>query len=501
MTHRSQTALGSTRLVLTFVTTVMVSAIGARPALAQCQTGVGLFDYTPHRLDGEAEYLAMELSGALRAPDDEYNRIHRDLGLIRSAVPAVNIVQFHGAYAPDQMFVRLEIDLSQDGFDQLNAFYQVIDDREYTIVPGLHVLTFCDTLNIPALAPEYEVLPEVRYAGPNYSIGDGDDISVTPIGTTYRYEFDHGSGDCASGCLCRQYWTVDVLEDGVLTEVLSWDEGWCAACCREGDCERVYAGDCTWSGGTVVGACLGDSDGDGSDDACTAGFWPAPPEPDVLPDTGGFMVTNTKGRFLSFYTTDLGRIQAMRVTFMDLPPPYDLWNGRSMWVDDPIEVPSCSGLCGPGPPPPPFTMATLRCGGPAFRDWASVGVVHVHHEGIVPGGTYRVEVMDEVLPSTFSDPLEMTTAVYGDTVGNLSGDPPPPPNGPPVSIDDALAIIARFSSVPGAIILPRADLEPACVDFTINISDVLSSLRGFSGLPYPFTPSAADPCDATCAMP
>ena len=35
----------------------------------------------------------------------------------------------------------------------------------------------------------------------------------------------------------------------------------------------------------------------------------------------------------------------------------------------------------------------------------------------------------------------------------------------------------------------------------LSFTDVLSSLAGFSGLSYPFTQTAADPCDSTCANP
>ena len=43
----------------------------------ECLRCEWLFDYTPHRINQEAEVLAMELTGALRAPDAEYDRILR----------------------------------------------------------------------------------------------------------------------------------------------------------------------------------------------------------------------------------------------------------------------------------------------------------------------------------------------------------------------------------------------------------------------------------------
>lgn len=64
---------------------------------------------------------------------------------------------------------------------------------------------------------------------------------------------------------------------------------------------------------------------------------------------------------------------------------------------------------------------------------------------------------------------------------------------------DALGVLGAFATAPGAIIKARADLEPGCLDLTINVTDVLSSLSGFAGLDYSFKPTAADPCDSTCA--
>ena len=198
-----------------------------------------------------------------------------------------------------------------------------------------------------------------------------------------------------------------------------------------------------------------------------------------------------------------GRTQAVRVTFASLPPPFDLdlWNGAELWVGPTSQVTEAGANVVPTKGFPNFTAARLRCT-PFFTDWSAEGTVHVFHEGIVPGGTYRVDVIDETcdagVATNFSEPLPMTTAVWGDTVLDLSDTPPPPPNGPPVDIVDVLAVLERFSSVTGAIIKARADLEPACLDLRINVTDVLASIAGFTGLTYPFTPTAADPCDSTC---
>ncbi|MCH7871095.1 MAG: right-handed parallel beta-helix repeat-containing protein [Planctomycetes bacterium] len=234
-----------------------------------------------------------------------------------------------------------------------------------------------------------------------------------------------------------------------------------------------------------------DDDGDGICDtfACRLSSCAATPE-----------VVVAKNRFLSFSAGDPGQIQAVRVIFESLPAPYDLWNGSEMWVGPTSQVSEGGANVAPTEGLPNFTAARLQCAR-FYANWSSLGTIHVLHEGIVPGGSYRVDVIDDSCDAgvpTFSLVLPLATAIWGDTVLDLSEDPPLPPGGPPVDIVDALAILERFSNAPGAIIKARADLEPACVDLKINVADVLSSLAGFSGLSYPFAPTAADPCNSTC---
>lgn len=221
----------------------------------------------------------------------------------------------------------------------------------------------------------------------------------------------------------------------------------------------------------------------------------SPPEPDLI----GLEVS-TKNRFLSFSVGDSGQTQGVRVTFASLPPPFDLWNGSQLWVGSTSQVSEAGSSVAPTPGFPNFTAATLRCE-PVFVDWSSMGTIHLFHEGIVPGGIYAVDVVDESCDastaSSFSNPLPVTTAIWGDTVLDLSILPPPPAEGS-VNVVDALAVLGRFASAPTSIVKARADLEPACLDLTINVSDVLSSLSGFVGLSYPFTPTAGDPCLSTC---
>jgi len=242
---------------------------GVRAGGSLCQTGTQYFDYGPHRANAEAEQLAMHLSAQLRAPDEEYERVRRDLALIRTAYPVLGAAVDDPDYVRDQLIVNVASASPQ--YEQANVFYQVVNDE---IPGGSHVLTFCDNLNAPQLAVIYEALPGVNYAEPNFFIGTDDQITIAPLGTTLRYDIDDGFNDCPAGCICHRLWSVDVDEGGGVL-LVSFDES-CGpshtACCAAfGTCEVRAIGACLGDDGLPLDfftSCEGDADQDGRDAAC-----------------------------------------------------------------------------------------------------------------------------------------------------------------------------------------------------------------------------------------
>jgi hypothetical protein len=188
--------------------------------------GLSRFPYGPHRENVEAEMLAMDLSGALRAPDKPYDRILRDLQLIREAYPELVTVIDDPDYMPNELLIGLDTSGSTEEYDALNEYYFVIDEEVHT---SFRVLTFCDNLNAPVLAELYAAVPEVDWADPNWFIGIDDYITITEIGDKMRYDIDDGFHDCFDGCDCHRLWVIDVDLDGVVTLVSYTEEGypWC----------------------------------------------------------------------------------------------------------------------------------------------------------------------------------------------------------------------------------------------------------------------------------
>ena len=211
------------------------------------------------------------------------------------------------------------------------------------------------------------------------------------------------------------------------------------------------------------------------------------------------------------HPANAGGLAAIAVTFADLPAPYDVYNGRSMFVGPPQGVTETSGLIDPNATPnaPTFHAATLQCN-PYYTDWTvyggpgapfSLGGVHVHHALIVPGGRYEVSMLrggcSAGNPANYSPPMSITQAHWGNLAGPY--DPqrgrwgPPEESGQVDVTIDVVAGLEKFGNRPAAVNKIRADLEPATVDFRINITDVTRALDAFRGLVYPFPPPA-EPC-------
>ncbi len=195
-------------------------------AVLALYVGREYFNYGPHRENLEAEMLAMDISGELRAPDAEYERILRDLALIRTAYPELETVIDDTDYLPNQLLVGLVDGQPLDDYYALNECYQLESEE---IHYSFRLLTFCDSLNAPVLAAIYAVLPAVSWADPNHLIGIDDYITIDVIGSTYRYSIDDGFGDCFDGCDCHRFWVIDVDESGAVTLISYQEYGmpWC----------------------------------------------------------------------------------------------------------------------------------------------------------------------------------------------------------------------------------------------------------------------------------
>ncbi|UCC31022.1 MAG: hypothetical protein JSU86_01840, partial [Phycisphaerales bacterium] len=161
-----------------------------------------------------------------------------------------------------------------------------------------------------------------------------------------------------------------------------------------------------------------------------------------------------KVRYLSFTAGDPGRIQAVRMIFLDIPAPYDSWNGVAMWVQEPTTYCENAGKdrppCVPAVPRDEWLGATLGCD-PWFGDFNSPGMIHVFHEGIIPDGTFVIQVVDQGcplnMPGMHSDPLTMTMSRWGDLINNCVSCPCGPADGVVGIPTDVTAVLDKFKNL------------------------------------------------------
>jgi hypothetical protein len=206
-----------------------------------------------------------------------------------------------------------------------------------------------------------------------------------------------------------------------------------------------------------------------------------------------------RNRFLTFAGGQTDQLQAIRVTFVDLPAPFDALNGQQMWVHGDVEIVSENAGVRPAAQAPtwPTTVVTELDCTPHYNRWSQYDTVHIYGEAIVPGGTYRLQAItvgcSAATDSNFSTTLEIDTSRWGDLVGHCATVPCTPPNGTVDVTTDVTAVLDKFKNLTGAPTKTRCDLEPDEVDLLINITDVTVCLDAFRGFGYPFDAVPA-PC-------
>ncbi len=203
-------------------------------------------------------------------------------------------------------------------------------------------------------------------------------------------------------------------------------------------------------------------------------------------------------RYLSITPGTPGQQTALRVTFIDLPAPFEHLEGLQMWVGQPQEICENSGQdvppaegCGsaPGHSNLTFWPARLECDS-HYTDWSAFETVHVHHWAIVPGAVFQVQAIDDVCAegdeAQYSGPLGLATSLWGDLVEDCTECPCGPPDDRVDVVTDLVSILNKFSNLPCAVQKTRADIQPNDIDFKIDISDAVRCLGAFEGDSYPF---------------
>lgn len=263
-----------------------------------------------------------------------------------------------------------------------------------------------------------------------------------------------------------------------------------------------------------------DGNGDGFPDECLMYIVPNA----VTSDPTGI----NKARFISFVppsppdgdlATSALRIRLVSLHHVDPPyaggptVPFTLFEGRSVWVGEPSIYLEDYSDKGGGPE---YYSSFTQCT-PLYRDWSTVGLLHVTGAQIVPSSVYHVENVSRYCQgmenscSLVSAPLEMQTARWGD-VWELYN---PPSDTVQPDFADINAMLNKFRDAPGALIKVRAVLAGApgnpwgkvaasVLSVDLGFAQISAAVNAFRGVPYPYKTgkcanNAACTTDAECS--
>ena len=298
----------------------------------------------------------------------------------------------------------------------------------------------------------------------------GNDCNANQIPDSCELDECAGSPDCAD---CNNNGLLDACD--------------LSACGADPDCA-----DCNEN--TVPDACdisagAPDGNSDGIPDACQVS--------PVVPQAGVW-----KTRFLSFTPpAGAGEQSALRVRLVSLhhvnppynvgaPTPFTAFEGETLWVGPPSNSVESTAL------PEVFRWAYLQCA-PHYRDWSTVGLVHVTGSAIVPSSIYEVERLAasclgaEDTCSFVSSPMTFETTRWGDVDAPYN---PPAITAQP-DIADVSAMVSKFRSLITAPNKARVIIAGNDANGNINIptmtndfnfSHIAACVAAFRGEPYPY---------------
>jgi len=331
------------------------------------------------------------------------------------------------------------------------------------------------------------------------SIGDvawsQQSMDISAIAAGQPQVFIRWGMGATNGSLTAPGWNIDDIEIwGAAAEIVD---------CNGNGIDDPCDVDCGTPGGTcdVPGCGLSaDCDGDGVLEECQL---PAP----ATAETDG----HSRNRFVSFIPPGGGQQAAIRVRLVQLynpnpvpevggMPGYAAYEGEVRWVGPPTELPEANEQ---GPPfgGPTWMGAALQCQ-PYYRDWGTVGLLHVYGAEILPDSTYDVQIVRSVCDgqldneSVYSAPLVLTTARWGDVALPFAATPETPAQPDFVDIS---AIVSKFVSgvePPKVDTMLRFNVPPVAA--SIDFRDIAACVNAFSDWVYANDGPCPCPSTQTC---
>jgi hypothetical protein len=167
-------------------------------------------------------------------------------------------------------------------------------------------------------------------------------------------------------------------------------------------------------------------------------------------------------------------------------PNFSAFEGSVRWVG---AVSDCQETESPHTT---FKCARLQCL-PNYIDWVAAlagKTLHVSGVEVVPSSAYDVRQFsstclgNENTCTGVSSVLRINTGRWGDVAAPFQSASPAPLTQP--NVTDIAATVDKFKGIATAIIVARADVNPANPNHVVDIADIASIVDAFKNLPYPF---------------
>jgi hypothetical protein len=186
------------------------------------------FSLTP-RADGEAELVALQLTGDLLAPTDIYNLAKKELKIIREtwrdSIVHVNMV-FEPYWRESYIRVRVNAETFDSMvagkyhyWDSLNSYFpldSIILSSNPVIGAWSANMYFKGRLNSCSLIDEYAGLPFVKSIDTDYKWIDHPVLLPVRVNSVNKYFFRFAYGDCYNGCIYNEFHYFTVENDSAI---------------------------------------------------------------------------------------------------------------------------------------------------------------------------------------------------------------------------------------------------------------------------------------------
>jgi hypothetical protein len=184
--------------------------------------------------DVNLERLALRLSSSLYADQNIYNRLVRDIKMIRARNSELRSITYRvqqdaqvlNVYFKPSNFWLARTRLYGD-WNCLNQFLgaQIIFHPEFDYAE----LTFAGLYNPDLISKAYRALPGVTMTEYSSMLGDSSSIYITRddavarAADVWHYVFDIAGGDCPAGCTEHDLHYFEVTADGRIQRTATWN--------------------------------------------------------------------------------------------------------------------------------------------------------------------------------------------------------------------------------------------------------------------------------------